>query len=243
MKAEQSSRLHTVIRWMRQNWVAAVAGILALLIFVAGTPIWAAAPAARVNQTVPRATPIPEDYPDETATPRPKDDDDDDDGGSSNNNNAGAVVEADDPTVGLFATPTPPVDLGLTGVVSAPAINVLALPESNAALLGSAYLNQTVSILGRNEENTWWLVCCAAGTETIGWVNARSIAPNFDATQSASLIPVDAALLASNAAAENAKKDEAALTQAMVRPFWKFSSNRIHHLCGRVKSSSYIIWS
>ncbi|MCS6827226.1 MAG: SH3 domain-containing protein [Caldilinea sp.] len=73
-----------------------------------------------------------------------------------------------------------------TGAVSAPVLNVRAEPSTESEILGKFASGTTVSLLGRNAEEDWWLVCCLPN-EVLGWVAARFITVNATEAELAAL--------------------------------------------------------
>ena len=177
----KASRLH-------RYWVAGA--VIALLLAAWGaqavTPAQAAPPAAHVYQTVPKPTPQPGNDPVATATPRPNDDED-----SSSNNNAGNQDNAgavEPPPV--FFLPSDAPATNLTAKVTVATLNVRSGPGPDFVSVGILRAGEVVQVAARNDANTWWLICCIAGTSDQGWVSAELLEPNFDRGQSANLIPL-----------------------------------------------------
>jgi uncharacterized repeat protein (TIGR01451 family) len=173
---------------VRQYWVLAAAMSLLVLAFAVGSPAWAAPPSSQKYQTVPRPTPTPEGDPVATATPRPDDDDDDDsDTGSGGTIDGTGDAEREVP-VFLFG-PEPGTE-SLSATVSVSTLNVREGPGIRFPIVGALAAGDVVSVLWRNEENTWWYICCIAGTSDGGWASAQLLAPDFDRATSADVIPV-----------------------------------------------------
>lgn len=62
----------------------------------------------------------------------------------------------------------------MTGVVVGGLINLRQGPGTQFEMVGEIPLGNTVSIVARNEDNTWWEVCCPTGKGQTSW-----IAPEF----------------------------------------------------------------
>lgn len=77
-----------------------------------------------------------------------------------------------------------------TGTVLALVLNVRTEPRSSARVQGTAFQDDTVGILGRNNDNSWWLICCATGEVTPGWVPMDTIAPDFAFSDAEELLEV-----------------------------------------------------
>lgn len=178
--------------------IAGIAGILWV-----GAPAWAAPVTRPHAQTVPQPTPTT-GIPTPIATRLP--DDNDSDSGSNDssgsNGNAGTGTgsnESTDPNnpnitfpqnpgtgtgTGGVAAPT------LTALVNANGVNLREGPGTSFNVLGNIPANTQITVLSRNEENTWWYICCLPDTETRGWVSVQLLTPQFDAAQAETLIPI-----------------------------------------------------
>ncbi len=89
------------------------------------------------------------------------------------------VVDAAAPVATTTPT-TRPADSGAkTGVVSAVALNLREAPNTDAAILGKLRSGATVTVVARNGDGDWWLVCCVPGGEENAWVAAEFVTPNF----------------------------------------------------------------
>jgi uncharacterized repeat protein (TIGR01451 family) len=190
---------------LRAWWIALV------LLGLFGLARYAAQPAAAAPafQTVPpRPTATPTEAPVATSTPQRDDNDDDDDDDRP----------SEAPTSTPAAQPAAPAEL--TGVVTAERLNVRAGPGTTFAVLGQVLQGETVQILERNADGSWWRACCASGTETEGWLSAQFIRPNFDAAQANTLIPVAGAPVAQPTAvpAEPTPTPTTALTTSVTSP-------------------------
>lgn len=157
--------------WLRTYWVGLVGLALAVLVLAASRT----AMAAPSYQTVPNPTPPPTTAPPATATPgRPSS------GRDENSSPAPtATPQAAGPQTGTVAP---------TGVVTANRLNVRAAPGVNSAVIGVALAGETLQILGRNADSSWWRVCCVSGAETEGWVSAQFVRVDFDLAQAGELI-------------------------------------------------------
>lgn len=72
------------------------------------------------------------------------------------------------------------------GAVSAPVLNIRAEPSTDSEILGKFVSGTAVSLLGRNVDGDWWLVCCLRD-EVTGWVAARFITVNATEAELAAL--------------------------------------------------------
>ena len=192
--------------WLRRYWIAAAVGAVLVLAFgmAAEAPAWAAPPAAKLYQTVPKPTATPDNDPVATATPRPDDDDD-----NGNNGTGGQEDAGDEKAPVFFFGPQAPAG-NLTAVVTVATLNVREGPGVSFAPVGVLRAGEEVQVVARNQENTWWLVCCVAGTSDQGWASAQLLEPNFDRAQSADLIPVFGAAVEVAAAATTPTAQQAA---------------------------------
>ena len=59
--------------------------------------------------------------------------------------------------------------LGL-GAVNVPVLNLRDGPDLTYRILGTLQMAQIVSLLDRNRDGSWWLVCCLVDGVTSGWV-------------------------------------------------------------------------
>jgi len=180
-------------RLLRQHWLIALcmAGIVAVLCI--GAPAWAAPVARPLGQTVPHPTPTSEGDPLATATPQPDDDTSgnvDNNGSSDSTDNAGPV-DTSDPNI-VFG----PGEGGggsstvLTATVIVDGLNVREGPNVSFNSLGNIPAGTTISVLSRNDDASWWYICCLVNTQTTGWVSAQLLSPNFDASQANTLLPL-----------------------------------------------------
>jgi uncharacterized repeat protein (TIGR01451 family) len=91
-------------------------------------------------------------------------------------------------------------------------LNLREGPGTSFNTLGSIPANTQITVLSRSEDGAWWFICCLPGTDTTGWVSAQLLAPNFDAGQANTLIPLFGAAPA--AATPAPQSTAAALPQA-----------------------------
>ncbi len=195
-RQKQASRL-------RRYWVAVAVGAIMALAFglAAEGPAWAAPPAAKVYQTVPKPTATPDNGPVATATPRPDDDDDDDDGDDGGSVGTGGQENTGGDSAPVFFFAPEEASADLSAVVTVATLNVREGPDVTFPAVGVLRAGDEVQVLARNEENTWWQVCCVPGTSDQGWVSAQLVEPKFDRAQSAGLISVFGARTEAAAAA------------------------------------------
>ena len=172
---------------MQRFWVFAAVLALLALAFAVSSPAWAAPPSSVKYQTVPRPTPTPDGDPVATATPRPDSDDDDEDSGNGNGEQPTAETDREVP---VFSFAPPQAAESLSASVTVATLNVREGPGATYAVVGTLSSGDVVSVLWRNEENTWWYVCCVPGTSDEGWTSAQLLAPDFDRATSADVIPV-----------------------------------------------------
>ncbi|MCB0063105.1 MAG: SH3 domain-containing protein [Caldilineaceae bacterium] len=156
----------------RRFWLSTAVLLLAVLIMVYHNGV----SAAPEQQTVPpptftsAATVVP------TATSVPDNNNDDD----------------DDPSPTATPTPIPPTATpeGPTAVVSVVRLNVREGPSIDFPVVGVVTNGRTLRVLGRNEAGDWWQICCVPRTNTVGWVSAQFVQPNFDRNQAQDLVPL-----------------------------------------------------
>jgi uncharacterized repeat protein (TIGR01451 family) len=198
------SPIRKATRLAGQNWLTICFITIFVSIIAFGAPAWA----APVTQggTVPIPTPTSEGNFPATATPRPDDDDDEDNGNSGTNvePETSEPVDPNNPNItfptGPDGTPSAPAP-DLTASVTVNGLNMREGPGTNFNVLGNIPANTQVDVLSRSEDGAWWYICCLPGTQTTGWVSAQLLAPNFDAAQANSLIPVFGTAPAAPAAA------------------------------------------
>ena len=184
----------------QRHWIAAACIAVAVTVLWVGAPAWAAPVARPLNQTVPRPTPTSEGSPVATATPQPDDDEDSgSSGGGSGSVDDGAEVDPNAPNIEFPVGTGTGTDgsgnstdstAGLTAVVTVNGLNLRDGPGTGFNTLGNLPANTEVTVLSRNEDGSWWYICCLPDTETQGWVSAQLLAPNFDAANASTLLSV-----------------------------------------------------
>jgi uncharacterized repeat protein (TIGR01451 family) len=178
----------------RRHWIVAVCIATVTAIMWYGAPAWAAPVARPLYQTVPRPTPTSESGPVATATPQPADDDDGSSGGGGSSDPGAAPVDPNAPNITFPQNPgstgTGNTGTQLTALVTVNGLNLRDGPGTSFNTLGNIPTNTEVTVLSRNEDGTWWYICCLPGTQTNGWVSAQLLAPNFDAAQANTLLPL-----------------------------------------------------
>lgn len=176
--------------WCRHGLVAVCVAVITGLVWL-GTPAWAAPVKRPLNQTVPDPTATSESGPVATATPRP---DDVSDGTTDEGSDLDPDAESVDPDATNIDFPDGPDSSNstqeLTALVTVDGLNLRDGPGTGFNPLGSLAANTTVSVLSRNEDGTWWYVCCLQDTTTHGWASAQLLTPNFDAAQALGLLPL-----------------------------------------------------
>ena len=170
---------------LRQHWLIALTVAVFTVVLWFGAPAWAA-PVSQIGGTVPRPTPTSEGEPVATATPQPDDDDDESDDGDSSTE----IVDPNSPNITFPQEPTAAPATDLTAQITVDSLNVREGPGTGFNALGNIPANTQVTVLSRSEDGAWWYICCLPGTETSGWVSAQLLAPNFDAAQANTLLPV-----------------------------------------------------
>jgi uncharacterized repeat protein (TIGR01451 family) len=186
--APKKQQLPTLFVRIRTGWVWLVAVLFAALVVMAATRVTA----APLSQTVPPPTPPPPptEVPQATATPRRDRDDDD------------RQPEPPTPTPQVVVseqTAQQPAQQQLTGneptaTILAERLNVRSGPGTAFGVLGVAVEGETVRLLERNGDSSWFRVCCATGTNTEGWVSAPFIQLNFDPALVTTLVPLASAI-------------------------------------------------
>lgn len=200
-----------IVAHFHTGWIGLVALLFAALVVMAANR----ASAAPLSQTVPPPTPPPPtQVPQATATPQRERD------------NAGDR-QPEQPT------PTPPASERLaqqpptvnepTALILAERLNVRAGPGTAFAILGVVVGGETVRLLERNADSSWFRICCATGTSTEGWVSAPFIQLNLDSAVVSTLVPLAsqvpvAALPAEPAAATAAITASPAVTASVPVP-------------------------
>jgi hypothetical protein len=186
MKKPITGDLRTGLRLLRAHWLLAAVVGCGLLVAVAGPGAWAAGPAKPPHQTVPRPTPthtatlVPTVTPTYTRAPAGS-------GSAATEPTATPVptrASADSGSGEPAATPAP------AGTITAQVLNVRSEPSTGAAVVGKVFAGQAVQILGRNQDATWWFICCASDTGVQGWVSGQYVASNFAPGDAAQLVPL-----------------------------------------------------
>ena len=224
-------------RLFRRYWIVAlcVAGFAGVLWI--GAPAWAAPVTRPLNQTVPRPTPSTGGDPVATATPLPDDGDGDsgdgDAGGSGESGSGGTDQgsapgqadpnapnitfpqgqEPDAPAAAPGGSPGAP-STQLTAQVTVNNLNLREGPGTDFNTLGSLSSDTEVTVIARNEDGTWWYICCLPGTETTGWASAQLLMPDFDRAAANDLIPLFGSEPTPAPAAEATAAPEAQTAQA-----------------------------
>jgi uncharacterized repeat protein (TIGR01451 family) len=177
-----------VARWLSRHWIIAVCVTVAAAILWLGAPAWAAPVARPLGQTVPQPTPTSEDNPLATATPQP-DDNSNNNNSSTDNSNDNTPLDTTDPNI-TFGGGGGSTSTTLTATVTVNGLNVREGPSVSYNTLGNIPSGAIVSVLSRNDDSTWWYICCIVNTQTSGWVSAQLLSPSFDASQAGDLIPL-----------------------------------------------------
>ena len=195
MAKRQSHQTNNTRTDMRSTTSMRFGGLLALFLLLCAaalwtnTTVWAAPRGSAQYQTVPKPTEEATNTPVPTATPR---------------KNPTATPRRDDnnnpsPT----ATPAPTkasTESALTGAVSVVVLNVRQGPGTAFDVIGTVTQSAVVEILERNQDGSWWRMCCIANTEQTGWVSAQFVTPDFEASRANELIPLAGEIPAAPAA-------------------------------------------
>ncbi|MFQ5577882.1 MAG: DUF3048 domain-containing protein, partial [Anaerolineae bacterium] len=120
----------------------------------------AISPPAAASATQPAPSPVPA-----TATP--------------------AATPTPTPPPSPTAAPAPPL-----GVVTGDLINLRSGPDTGYAIVGQATVSQTLQITGRNQDHSWWQVCCLESEGEQGWIFAEFLQPERSAEDTAAAVPV-----------------------------------------------------
>lgn len=176
---QQSNNLHRSQTYRHRLGFGLAALLLITLASVGGTQF----SAVSLAQTVPPPTPTPasSEQPRPTATPARDRDNNDDRDSSSPAPTATAATTTSASTANI---PT------ITGVVTANRLNVRSGPTTAANVIGTALNGQTLTILGRNADSTWWRICCVADTTTEGWVSAQFVQLTAEAAELSRNLPI-----------------------------------------------------
>lgn len=189
--------------WRRRRWLGVVAFLLAALVIAANVPAWAAPDRAPHNQTVPQptATSKPSDLP--TATPDTGDSDDDDDDDDDSDDDSTSQPEPTETPEPIPAPVEPSVDGNedtsfggalITGEIVVVRLNVRAGPGTDFEIIGTMGNGDTVTLLGRSADGTWWAICCVGEQGSPGWVSAQFVKPNVGRAEANNALPVVAGL-------------------------------------------------
>lgn len=208
--------------FIARYWIAVAVLLFALLSAYTSSPMYGQStqPTPDVN-TVPSIelfqTPTNTPFP----TPTPMDDDNQGGGGAlpptatpvPNNNSSGDAGNNDDNDAsrqesnsGDSSTSTNNAENGntntdavaeqnnnqLTGVVNVVTLNIRRGPSTDDPIIDTIFINEPVSILSRDNNDSWWYVCCGSGSGREGWVSAQFITPNFVRTEATTLLPISA---------------------------------------------------
>jgi uncharacterized repeat protein (TIGR01451 family) len=195
-KAIQKSK-----RLLSRHWLVTLFAAMTVAILWFGAPAWAAPVARPLGQTVPNPTPTSEGDPVATATPQPDD--------------AAPTPDPSNPNI-EFQDPAPgstPQGSTLTARATIDGLNLREGPDTTFNTLGTVPVNTQITVISRNDDGSWWYICCLPNSETRGWVSAQLLAPDFDVSQANSLIPLfgTAPVAAPPAAATSQAPAQAAL--------------------------------
>ena len=201
----QQRRVQRLVAHLHRHWLVALCCAFFAVALLAGAPAWAAPSPRPLNQTVPRPTPTDSGDPLATATPRADDDDDSsgdeggdiggDEGGSGDPldlfpDNPEAPSEGDgDPATGGGGVGSAP-GANLTASTTVDGLNLREGPSTDFNVLGNLPANTQVTVVSRNDDGSWWYVCCLPGSETAGWVSAQLLTPTFVREEADTLLPV-----------------------------------------------------
>lgn len=81
-----------------------------------------------------------------------------------------------------------PASTGLTATISVLVVNIREQPSLESVVVGTVFQDDELEVLGRSD--SWWLVCCALGSDQPAWVNPDFLTPNFDDAEAESLLPI-----------------------------------------------------
>ncbi len=182
-------------QWLAARWIFIIAALIALLSLYSIRPTYgqAATPTPDIQTVpdIPEPTATPDNTPFPTATPiqiEPP-------AAATDTNDTPASTGGDTP-VSAVATNTPiaavmqsQYSITLTAVVSATVLNVRRGPGDKDRMSDTLFRNDIVHVLGRNQNGTWWLVCCGKNKKQ-GWVNAAFLRPNFEQKAALQLLPL-----------------------------------------------------
>ncbi len=164
-------------------------GLAIALFTLALTATTRAAPA---SQTVPPPTEEPVNTPVPTVTPFDEKDDggNDSDNDSRGNDSGGSGQQNNQPTPAPAQVTPAPTAVAFPGRITVAGLNVRLGPDADYDVIGTLTRTDTFDILGRNEANTWWLICCLPETEMRGWASASFIETEFSREQALERLPV-----------------------------------------------------
>lgn len=187
---DRQTAFQSLLRLCRRRWLPLLLTGFFGVVLLAGAPAWAAPVPRPPNQTVPRPTPTTEFDPVATATPRP-----DATPSADATPQPGPETETGteaDPSDLFGTTPTeaPAAPAELLATVGVNALNLREGPGTTFNVLGSLAANSQVTVVSRNDDATWWYVCCLPGTTTQGWASALLLNPSFDRNQAMTLLPL-----------------------------------------------------
>ena len=93
-----------------------------------------------------------------------------------------------DPAATVTAAPTAE-ELPL-GVVSGDLVNLRGGPGTDFEIVGRVVLSDTLPIIGRLADRSWWQVCCRPGTDEPAWITAEFVEVSPSSAQTTDLVPV-----------------------------------------------------
>lgn len=70
----------------------------------------------------------------------------------------------------------------VVGAIDGALVNLRGGPGTHYGAVGQATAGEPLEIVGRNEDGSWWLVCCPAGEEAQSWVSAELVALSNEQT-------------------------------------------------------------
>lgn len=191
---DRPTTIHQLVTRVRRHWLPLLLTGFFAAVLLAGSPAWAAPVARPLNQTVPRPTPTPVFAPIATATPVPV-----------TAPTSTPSAPGGDPAPGSEPAEADPSDLfqelpdvqeevaepaPLLATVSVGTLNVRSGPGTEFGVIGSLTGNTQVTVISRNQDGTWWRICCLSGTETAGWASALLLTPSFERSQALLLLPL-----------------------------------------------------
>ena len=136
-----------------------------------------------------------------------------------NNSDAGAPTDTADEAADF----EPSKATGITGVVTAVTLNLRKEAKATAHVIDTLFLNDEVTILGRNQNGDWWYVCCGARTQLAGWVSKQFVSATLNSAEAMTVIPLAAgAEQTASATAPTGTLDDGSLLLEM-RPLPSFA--------------------